>query len=203
MGSSSSRAWGLPKRAWASRTRTFWPPCSSPILRSWMDFGNVEAVEEDGGVGLGGVAVLVADDAFELAEAHAVGVGQFGLLVDAVALFEGGPERLVAHDDGVDDAIGVEGELVLAEHAELARADDGALLRVELAGEDLHEGGFAGAVGSGEAVAAAGDKGDADVLEEHLRAVAHGDIADTDHSFLVPNGGAAGMRPRGPDDAGC
>jgi hypothetical protein len=69
-------------------------------------------------------------------KAHAVGVGDFGLLVDAVALFEGGPERLVAHDDGVDDAIGVEGELVLAQDAELARADDVALLGVELAGED-------------------------------------------------------------------
>ena len=149
-------------------------------------FGNVEAVEEDGGVGFGGVSVFVADDAFELAESHAVGVGEFGLLVDAVALFEGGPERLVAHDDGVDDAIGVEGELVLTEDAEFARADDGAFLRVELAGEDLHEGGFAGAVGAGESVAAAGDKADADVFKEDLRAVAHGDVADTEHSFLVP-----------------
>jgi hypothetical protein len=26
---------GPPKRAWASSTRTFWPPWSSPILRSW------------------------------------------------------------------------------------------------------------------------------------------------------------------------
>jgi len=103
-----------------------------------------------------------------------------------VALFHGGPEGLVAHDDGVDDAIGVKGELVLAQNAQLARADDVALLGVELAGEDLHEGGFAGAVGSGEAVAAAGHKGDAHVLEEHLRAVAHGHIADTDHSFRVP-----------------
>ena len=94
-----------------------------------MSSRNVEAVEEDGGVGFGGVAVFVADDAFELAQAHAVGVGQFGLLVDAVALFKGGPEGLVAHDDGVDDAVGVEGELVLAQDAEFARADDGAFLR--------------------------------------------------------------------------
>ena len=36
---------------------------------------DIEAIEEDGGVGFGGVAVFVADDAFELAEAHAVGVG--------------------------------------------------------------------------------------------------------------------------------
>ena len=146
-------------------------------------FGDVEAVEQDGGIALGGVAVFVADDAFELAEAHAVGVGHLGLLVDAVALFEGGPEGLVAHDDGVDDAIGVEGELILAQNAEFARADDGALLRVELAGEDLHESGLAGAVGAGEAVAAAGHEADAHVFEEHLRAVAHGDVADADHCF--------------------
>ena len=112
-----------------------------------------------------------------------------GFLVDAVALFEGGPEGLVAHDDGVDDAIGVEGELILAEDAELAGADDGALLGVELAGEDLHEGGFAGAVGAGEAVAAAGDEADADVFKEDLGAVAHGDIADTEHSFMIPERG--------------
>jgi hypothetical protein len=131
----------------------------------------------------GRVAVLVADDAFQLAEAHSVGVGELRLLIDAVALFQSGPQWLVAHDDGVDDAIGVEGELVLAQDAELARAHDSALLRVQLAGEDLHEGGLAGAVGTGESVAAAGHKGDADILEEHLRAVAHGYIADTDHSF--------------------
>ena len=41
--------------------------------------GNVEAVEEHGGVGFGGVAVFVADDAFEFAETHAVGVGQLRL----------------------------------------------------------------------------------------------------------------------------
>ena len=104
----------------------------------------------------GGVAVFVADDAFEFAEAHAVGVGELRLLVDAIALFECGPERLVAHDDGVDDAIGVEGELVLAEDAEFAGAHDVALLGVELAGEDLHKCGLAGTVGAGEAVAAAG-----------------------------------------------
>jgi hypothetical protein len=37
--------------------------------------GDVEAVEEYGGVGFGGVAVLVADDAFQFAESHTVLVG--------------------------------------------------------------------------------------------------------------------------------
>jgi hypothetical protein len=68
--------------------------------------------------------------------------------------------------------------LVLFEDADFFGADDGALLGVDLAGEDLHEGGFAGAVGAGEAVATAGGEGNGDVLEEKLRAIAHCDIGD-------------------------
>jgi hypothetical protein len=54
-------------------------------------------------------------------------------------------------------------------------------LPIELAGEDLHKRGLAGAVWAGEPVAAAGDKADADFLEEELIAVAHGDITGAEH----------------------
>ncbi len=64
--------------------------------------GNVEALQQNGGVGFGGVAVFLADDAFQFAELHAVGVGHLRLGIDSVALFQGGPQPLVAHDDGVD-----------------------------------------------------------------------------------------------------
>ena len=64
-------------------------------------------------MGLGLVAVLFADDAFELAETDTVLVGHLRLGVDDLALLERGPEGLVAHDDGVDDAEGVELVLVL------------------------------------------------------------------------------------------
>jgi len=141
---------------------------------------DVETVEENGGVGFSGVAVLVADDAFELAETHASSSVISGSRRCGRAL-QGRPEWLVAHDDGVDDAVGVEGELVLAEYAELAGADYGAFLGVEFAGEDLHECRFAGAVGPGEAVATAGDEADGDFFEENFSAVAHGDVADTEH----------------------
>ena len=76
--------------------------------------GNIEAVEQNRGIGLGGVAVFFADGALELAETHAVGVGHFRLFVNLVALFECGPQALVSHDDGVHYAIGVEGKLILA-----------------------------------------------------------------------------------------
>ena len=88
---------------------------------------HAEAVEEDGRVGFRSVAALFADDAFEFAETHAVGVGErvVRLGVERVAFFEGFPERGVAHDYGVDDAELVEGELVLAKDAELFGAGDG------------------------------------------------------------------------------
>ena len=66
--------------------------------------GNVEALQQDRGIALGGIAVFFADNAFEFAELHAVGVGHFGLVVDRVSLLHGRPEPLVAHDDGIDHA---------------------------------------------------------------------------------------------------
>ena len=98
--------------------------------------------------------------------------------------FHGRPEALVAHDDGVDDAVGVEGELVLAQDAELARAHNGALLRVKFPGEQLHERGLARAVGPGQAVVAPGGERGGDIFEQNFGAVAHRNIADRNHRFL-------------------
>ena len=109
-------------------------------------FRNVEPLQQDRRIALRAVAVLVADDALQLAEAHAVLVGHRRLGVEQLALLERVPQPGVAHDDRVDDAEGVERELVLTEHAELLGTDDRSLLRRLLAGEQLHEGGLAGAV---------------------------------------------------------
>ena len=119
---------------------------------------HAQAVEQHGGVGLRGVAAFLADDAFELAQAHAILVGElvvrFG--VERVAFFERPPERRVAHDDRVDDAKRVEGELILAQNAELLGARDRAFGRLQIAGQDLHQRRFSGAVGTGDGIAPPG-----------------------------------------------
>src|SRR5208282_3577271 len=115
--------------------------------------GNIEALQQNGSVGFSGVAVFFADDAFEFAEFHTVGVRHVVLCVDDFAFFESGPQAPVTPDDRVDHAILIESELILAQNSELARADDGSLLRLEFAGQKLHKGGFARAVGAGKAVA--------------------------------------------------
>jgi hypothetical protein len=144
--------------------------------------GDVEPLQQDRGVTLGGVAVLVADDALELAEPHAIVIGHVGaLFVERLPFGQCFPQPGVAHDDRVDDAVLVEGELILAKDAELVRPRHRALLRRQFAGQQLHEGGLAGAVRPREAVAAALGKGGADVLEENLRAVAHGNALDGNH----------------------
>ena len=75
--------------------------------------GDIQTLEQDCGITFSGVAVFFADDPLEFAEFHAVFVGHVGLGVDGIALLHGGPEALVAHDDGVDSGVGVEGELIL------------------------------------------------------------------------------------------
>ena len=64
---------GRAARAACSRRR------SRCIGRSWSSSGMPEAGEQLAGVGLGGVAVLLGDDALELAEAVPVVVGEVGL----------------------------------------------------------------------------------------------------------------------------
>ena len=140
--------------------------------------GDIEPLQEHRGIALRRVAVLFADDALELAEAHAVLVRHLGLRVQGVALCERVPQALVAHDHGVDDAILVERVLVLAQHAELPRADHRSPLRLRLAGQQLHERGLARPVRARQAVAPARGKCRRDVLEQDLGAEPHGDAAE-------------------------
>src|SRR6267142_2115670 len=152
---------------------------------AFVEFGrDVEAVEENGGIGFGGVATFFTDDAFEFTEAHAIGVGELfvGLGVEGVAFLEGSPEDRVAHDDDVQDAVVVKGELILAQDSETLGAGDGAIGRLDLARQDLHKSGLTGAVGARNGVAASCHEGAGDVLEKDARSVPHRDVIDRKHS---------------------
>src|SRR5690242_7702510 len=105
--------------------------------------------------------------------------------VKCFALLQGLPEGAVAHDDRINDAEFVEGELVLAEDADFLGPGDVAVGRILLAGQDLHKGGFAGAVGAGNGVAAARHESGGDVLKEDAGAEAHSDIFNRDHNPTI------------------
>ena len=143
-----------------------------------MLIGNVETLQQNRRIGFGGIAVFFADDAFQFAQLHAILIGHLVLGIDQLAFFQSGPQAPVAHDDGVDHAIVIEGKLVLAQHAELARTDDGSFLRLQFAGQQLHKRGFARAIGPGEAIALPRHKAGGDFVKQNFGAVAHGHIAD-------------------------
>ncbi len=119
-----------------------------------------------------------------------------GLGVEGVALFERFPERRVAHDDGVKDAKFVEGELVLAQDAELLGPRDRALRRLDFAGEDFHQRGLARAVGAGDGVATPGHERAGDVLEETSGAKAHGDVVNGEQRNSIIARAARDRQPR-------
>ena len=114
---------------------------------------NVQALQKDGRVALRRVSVFLADNSFQFPKPHAVRITNLGLGINFVALLGGCPQPLIAHDDGVNRAIPVKGKLVLAQHADLSRVNDRPLLRVDLAGQELHESGFSGAVRPGKSIA--------------------------------------------------
>ena len=76
---------------------------------------DAEAIEQRGGLRLGGVAVLFRDHAFQLAEPRAVFVGKIRLGEQAILFLHRLPEDGIAHQHGVDDAFFLERVLVLLE----------------------------------------------------------------------------------------
>ena len=144
--------------------------------------GDAETLEQLGGLALGHVAVLLGDGALELAQADTDLVGDLADQ-EGFLFVQGLPQALVAHHDGVEDALVVVLEVVLLEDAEAHAAGDGDPPRVGLleAREHLDERRFPRAVGPGEAVALAGIELHRDVLEEDLGTEAFGEVFEQDH----------------------
>ena len=135
------------------------------------------------GARLGVVAAVLGELRLQLRGAHVVVVARVRVGVDDVALVHRLPHLDVALHHDVEHALVLVGELVLVElaepHARLQHDLAGALL--QLAAEDLHEGGLAAAVGADQAVAVAVGELDGDVLEQGLGAELDGDVRSGKH----------------------
>ena len=103
--------------------------------------------------------------------------------IKCIAFFESFPEDGVAHDDRVNDAEFVEGELVLTEDPHLLGASDVAHGGFLLTSENLHKSGLAGAIGAGNGIASAFHEGSGHVFEKDARAEPHSDFINCDHKI--------------------
>ena len=140
--------------------------------------GDAGTQQQLAGAGFGGIAVVFCDQAFQLGGLHVVVVGGVEVGIDGIALGDGGPQLAMAHHDHVQHAHLFVGELILAQLTD-ALVDVQAHITasgLQIAAEDLHEGGLATAVCADEAVAVAAAKLDADVLKQRLGAELHGDV---------------------------
>ena len=124
-------------------------------LASVQLLGNVETLQKNCGIALSRVAVFFADNALKLAKLHAVFVGHVVLCVDCVSLLHGRPEAPIAHDYGIDNSEGIEGELILAKNSELAGTNDSPFLWLQFPAKQLHERGLTCTVGTGQTISLA------------------------------------------------
>ncbi len=129
---------------------------------------DTEAVQQRGGVGLRLPAVHVRKFRLELARADAVLLGEILLRIDRVLLLHNLIEPCISHDDRVQHRIFIVAEMGLLQEGDaLAGRDrDFALRAVQLAGEDLQEGGLAGAVRADQTVAVPLGEFDIHILKE-------------------------------------
>ena len=152
-----------------------------------VQFGANASVRQDAGrTAFGVVAAVLGKLPFQFRGAHVVVVGGIRIGVEAVTLGHGGPHLAVALHDCVDDALVLVAELVLAQltqpHACLQHDFTRALLQI--AAQDLHEGGFAAAVGANEAITVAVGELHRHALEQGLGAKLDGDIGGGKHGSL-------------------
>jgi hypothetical protein len=105
--------------------------------------------------------------------------------IQRIALFEGLPQRGIAHDDGIHHAEFVEGKLILAQDADFLWPRDGAFGRLDLVRQNFHERGLARAIRPGNRVAAPGQKATRDVFKETPVGKAHGDVIDGNQRTII------------------
>ncbi len=144
---------------------------------------HTEPLQDAPGVALTLPATELGVFLLKLGRADAVVVVEIGLFVDRVLLKAALVEARVPHDDGLEHGVLVVETLVLFEHrhAALRIEHDRTRGRLQLAGEDLDEGGFPGAVGADDTVAVPGGKLQVHLGKQHGRPELHGEVVDSKH----------------------
>ena len=145
---------------------------------------DADAEQQFAGARLGRVAAVLGEAVLELGGVQVILLARLRVGVDGVLLLHARPHLAVAHQHHVEHAPVLVGELILAQvgHALVRVPGDVAGARLQLAGDDLHEGRLAAAVGPDQAVAKPFAEFDGNVLEEGLGPELHGDVGGDEHS---------------------
>ena len=149
---------------------------------------NAYAEQQFTGARFGGVAVVFGKAAFQFGGVQVVFFAGFGVGVDGVLFLHTRPHFFVPHHDDIQHAAVFVGELVLTQigHAFGGFVRDVAGGGFQHAAQDFHEGGFARAIGTNQAIAQTVAKLDADVFKQGLCPELHGDVGGNQHGAFSP-----------------
>ena len=144
---------------------------------------DAHAEQQFPGARLGGVTVVFGELRLQIGGAHVVFLAGIRVGIDRIALRHRRPHLGVAHHHHIQHAHVLKGELVLAQLAETLVLVDHHVAgsRLQVAAEDLHEGGFAAAVRADQPVTIAVAEFDGDVFKQGLGPELHGDIGGGKH----------------------
>ena len=151
--------------------------------------GDAKTLQKARSVGLSLPAIELCKLGFQLAGLHAVFLGKIVLFIEGVFFLHDIVQVLVAHDDSIENRIGVILVLVLLENGQARAGLEKHLAggRLQLAGENFQKRRLARAVGADDAVAVAGGKLQVDLLKKNTAAKLHGKIGNGNHAVSPSN----------------
>ena len=151
--------------------------------------GDAKTLQKARSVGLCLPAIELCKLGFQLAGAHAVVLGEVVLFIEGVLFLHNIVQVLVAHDDSIENRIGVVLVLVLLQNGKARAGLEKHLAggRFQLAGENFQKRRLARAVRADDAVAVAGGKLQVDLLKKNAAAKLHGKIGNGNHAVSPSN----------------
>ena len=135
------------------------------------------------GVAFSFPAVHLGKFLFELSSTVAVGFCHLCFRIESFALFHVLPERGVAHEHGVEHAIGVIFEVVLLQHGEALAGTKlyGTLVGLKVAADGTEKGRLARSVSTNDTINVSGSEFDVYILVQNSFAKLNGQVGNCNH----------------------
>src|SRR5690606_25090620 len=134
-----------------------------------------------------GVSIQVGKLAFQVSGAQLIVFGGFRVGVNEIARLLDRPQYFVANHHGVDHDEFFVGELVVVQLTQTLVGRQAHVTGGRLQGtvQNLHEGGFATAVGTDQAVTVAITEFNGNIFKQRLGTKLHGDISGREHEVIL------------------
>ena len=150
-------------------------------------FRQAQPLNQLGSVGFRLPAVQFSEFRFQFRSQNAVLLGKILLGIEGIFLLHDVIQPLVAHNNGIQNGIGIIGEVILFEdtHAEIFRNGHFTGSRFQLTAENFQKCGFSGTVCTDNTVAVAGVELQVYIFEQRIAAELQTNIRNSNHNYHI------------------